>query len=172
MFRSNKITMPTREIVIQGEDMKFSCAHFVAFKGFRERLHGHNYTVKLTLEGQLGPDGYVLDFAIVKKALRASCKALNEYLIVPMQSDVLNISIKEEQIEIIATESGSFFSLPAKDCVLLPIAHSTAEELAEFLWCELIKEIGVHMLRERGVRAMEVFVFERQCQGAGFKKTL
>lgn len=164
--------MAIREIVIQGEDMKFCCAHFVAFKGFRERLHGHNYTVRLRLEGDLGPDGYVLDFGVVKKALRASCKRLNEYFIVPMLSDVLTISIKAEQVEILASQSGSFFSFPKNDCVLLPIAHSTAEELAEFLWADVIKEVGVDTLKDRGVKDLEVFVFERLCQGAGFKKSI
>ena len=46
-------------------------AHFVAFKGFRERLHGHNYTVGVRVFGPLSEgDGYVLDFGDVKKAPR------------------------------------------------------------------------------------------------------
>jgi len=34
------------EVSVSREDIKFHCAHFVAYKGFRERLHGHNYTLR------------------------------------------------------------------------------------------------------------------------------
>jgi len=163
--------MNTREIVIQGEDMKFSCAHFVAYRGFRERLHGHNYTVKLKLAGDLGHDGYVIDFGILKKSLRATCKKLNEYLIVPIHSDVLDIAVKDEQIEIVSRETKSFFSLPAKDCVLLPIAHSTAEEIAEHIWRQVAEDLS-DLLKERGTTWLEIQVYERPTQGAVFRKFL
>ena len=39
------------EVRISKEDMKFSCAHFIAYKGFRERLHGHNYSMSVRLIG-------------------------------------------------------------------------------------------------------------------------
>ena len=61
--------------------MKFSCAHFIAYKGFRERLHGHNYTMSVCLSGhedKLGKDGYLIDFGDVKKNARALCKSINE----------------------------------------------------------------------------------------------
>jgi 6-pyruvoyltetrahydropterin/6-carboxytetrahydropterin synthase len=34
------------EVAVARDDIKFHCAHFVAYKGFREKLHGHNYTVR------------------------------------------------------------------------------------------------------------------------------
>jgi hypothetical protein len=34
-------------VEVNSENFKFSCGHFVAFKGFRERLHGHNYTMSV-----------------------------------------------------------------------------------------------------------------------------
>ena len=70
------------KIRISKEDMKFSCAHFIAYKGFRERLHGHNYTMSICLIGhdKLGNDGYLIDFGDVKKVARALCKSLNEYV--------------------------------------------------------------------------------------------
>ena len=46
---------------------KFNAAHFVAFPGFRERLHGHNYAVAVRLRGAVSDaDGYVLDFGDIK----------------------------------------------------------------------------------------------------------
>jgi len=35
------------------EDFKFSSSHFVAFDGFRERIHGHNYSCSVRLRGEV-----------------------------------------------------------------------------------------------------------------------
>lgn len=35
------------EVFVSKEDFKFNCAHFISFKGFRERLHGHNYRISI-----------------------------------------------------------------------------------------------------------------------------
>jgi dihydroneopterin triphosphate aldolase (PTPS-III) / 6-pyruvoyltetrahydropterin synthase len=164
--------MPGREISVEGGDYKFSCAHFVAFKGFREKLHGHNYTVSAKLGGALGPDGYVIDFGEVKRALRQACKALNEGVIIPTLSDVLTIQVGEKQVEIVTKEGGAFYSIPVEDCKLLPLVHSTAEELAEYMWGEISRIIGADTLLARDVRWLEISVFERPTQGASFRKNL
>ena len=36
--------LPKYEVQVKSERFKFNAAHFVAFPGYRERLHGHNYT--------------------------------------------------------------------------------------------------------------------------------
>ena len=66
-------------------DMKFNAAHFIAFEGYRERLHGHNYTVSVKVTGsdQIGSDGYVIDFGDIKNAARTVCKDMNEYFLCP-----------------------------------------------------------------------------------------
>lgn len=51
--------------------MKFTAAHFIAYRGYREKLHGHNYTVSLCIEGQVNDDGYVFDFTELKKVKKA-----------------------------------------------------------------------------------------------------
>lgn len=62
------------QVSVSVPDLKFSCSHFVAYKGFRERMHGHNYTVAVAVGGELGGDGFVLDFSDLKKVVRAVCK--------------------------------------------------------------------------------------------------
>ena len=162
-----------REILIEGQQFKFSCAHFVAYQGYREKLHGHNYTVSVKLGGPLGPDGYVIDFGIVKKSLRKECKILNEAVLIPMQSDVLDIRVVDitsvhRQVEI--RSETAFFSLPESDCVLLPIVHSTAEELAQYLFSRLVNDIPY--LQERSIAWMEVSVSERPGQSAVYRNHL
>lgn len=41
------------EVFVAKEDFKFSSSHFVAFDGFRERIHGHNYSCSIRLRGEV-----------------------------------------------------------------------------------------------------------------------
>lgn len=41
------------DIFVAKEDFKFSSSHFVASDGFRERLHGHNYSCGIRLKGEV-----------------------------------------------------------------------------------------------------------------------
>ena len=69
--------MPTQEsfrVHVTKDYLKFSAAHFIAYPGFRERLHGHNYRVSVALHGRLGPQGYVVDFGVVKKIARRALR--------------------------------------------------------------------------------------------------
>ena len=47
---------PQRYSVVVAKDyLKFSAAHFIAYPGFREPLHGHNYQVSVRIDAELGP---------------------------------------------------------------------------------------------------------------------
>lgn len=151
------------EVFVSKDDFKFNAAHFMAYPGFRERLHGHNYRVSVRVIGELGADGYVVDFGDIKRAARAVCGLMNERIVVPMESDCLRIARNGTQIDI-TCEDGSFFSFPEDDCVPLPIVHSSAEELAAYLCRALVGRLDV--LRERKVSAIEVTVAEAPLQEA------
>lgn len=126
------------EIFISNPDFKFNAAHFIAYKGYRERLHGHNYRVSVRVKGRLGSDGYVVDFGDIKKSTRRICKSLNEVFICPTLSECLNITHvnsvdgKAGNIDI-ECEDGARFSFPFGDCAMLPIAHTSCEELAKYV---------------------------------------
>jgi len=77
-------------------------------KGYRERLHGHNYRVDLKIWGDRGHDGYVVDFGKMKAVIRQLCKEINEHVIIPVKSDVLLIEEEGDNITI-KTEDNSFF---------------------------------------------------------------
>jgi dihydroneopterin triphosphate aldolase (PTPS-III) / 6-pyruvoyltetrahydropterin synthase len=154
------------QVFVSKDYFKFNAAHFMAYPGFRERLHGHNYRVSVRIEGQLGADGYVVDFGDIKKAAKRICEEMDERLIVPMKSDVLAIERADGQIRI-ATEDGARFSVPESDCVLLPIAHSSAEELATYVCGRLVREITV--LASRKATSIEVTVAESPLQEARYR---
>src|SRR2546428_5678278 len=128
---------PRRYSVVAAKDyLKSAAAHFTASPGFREPLHGHNYQVSVRVEADLGPDGYVLDFGLVKRVAKALCEELDERVLLPERSDCLIVTRTEDAVEV-RTEAGHRFRFPAADVRLLPIAHSSAEELAAYLLARL-----------------------------------
>jgi len=117
------------------ENLKFSAAHFIAYAGFREPLHGHNYQVGVRVEGSLAATGYVLDFGLVKKITRKIVAPLDERTIIPGNSDCL--AIEKIGNELSVRYGNDRFAFPLSDVAILPIVHSSAEELARFIWTEL-----------------------------------
>merc|ERR1740124_1177795 len=105
------------EVNVSKEDFKFNAAHFVAFSGYRERLHGHNYRVGLRLIGshKISHDGYVIDYGCVKKSVRRICKSLNEHFLCPMLSNVLTITTDDANVKVDCNEDGTSFSFPRND---------------------------------------------------------
>jgi 6-pyruvoyltetrahydropterin/6-carboxytetrahydropterin synthase len=157
------------QVFVSKDYFKFNAAHFMAYPGFRERLHGHNYRVGVRVEGRLGLDGYVVDFGDIKKATRKICDEMDERLLVPLNSDCLKIERRSGQVGI-TTEDGASFSVPESDCALLPIAHSSAEELATYVCGRLLGELDV--LKTRAVGAVEVTVAESPLQEARYRVEL
>ena len=82
-------------LFLNKQDFKFSSGHFIAYKGFREPLHGHNYHATIAMKGQLNADGYVMDFGDVKNYMRIECKKLNQKFLLPMKSDVLTVNSRQ-----------------------------------------------------------------------------
>ena len=156
---------PQRYSVVVSKDyLKFAAAHFIAYPGFREPLHGHNYQVSVRVEAELGPDGYVLDFGVVKRVAHALCQELDERVILPAASDCLTVSTGPDGVEV-TTADGDRFHFPVADVRLLPIGHSSAEELAGYLLARLREALRAEA-GGRGIAALEVGVAEAPGQVA------
>ena len=90
--RSRRVTSGF-SIYVAKENLKFSAAHFIAYPGFREPLHGHNYQVGVRVEGRLSSTGYVLDFGLIKRLTKEIVDRLDERTLVPAESDCLQSNI-------------------------------------------------------------------------------
>lgn len=54
-----------------GKEFTFDSAHFLPqYYGKCERLHGHTYRLRVTVEGRVGENGLVIDFVILKKIVK------------------------------------------------------------------------------------------------------
>jgi 6-pyruvoyl tetrahydropterin synthase/QueD family protein len=157
-------------IQVVKENFKFSAAHFVAREDFRGALHGHNYTVAIRLEGSLGDQGYVVDFGVVKQIAKSLVDALDEKTLIPTKSPVIRIEKCGDTATRIICH-GDEFILPRNDLFLIPIAHSTCEELSRYIAQELQRALEARP-ECRSVRAVEVCVAELPGESATFRLTL
>jgi 6-pyruvoyl tetrahydropterin synthase/QueD family protein len=132
-----------RKVKVEGGNLKFSAAHFITFGGKCERLHGHNYSVLVEVEGDLDRDSIVLDFTVLKHLTREICQRLNHRFLLPMNNPHLELTALLDAWEIRFQEKRYVF--PSIDVVELPIDNTSAERLAEYICNELHA-----MLSERG----------------------
>ena len=169
--RSGVTRLPSGfSIHVAKENLKFSAAHFIAYPGFREPLHGHNYQVGVRVEGALSPTGYVLDFGLIKRLTKQIVDRLDERTLLPSASDCLQIEhLAGKQLRICyGTDE---FRLPEADVCLLPIAHSSAEELARFIWTELFGALKDKQSLS-GIKSIEISVAEGPGQAAIYRRDI
>jgi 6-pyruvoyl-tetrahydropterin synthase len=153
-------------VYVTKDYLKFSAAHFIAYKGFREALHGHNYRVSIAVQGELGPQGYVVDFGVVKRIARRLCDGLDETTLIPIHSDCL--TVREEGGSVIVRYEQDEFRFPRADVTLLPIVHTSVEEIARYLTGELKKELATEGVTS--ISTVEVGVEESFGQAAYYKQ--
>lgn len=124
------------------ENFKFSSSHFTMFNATEaERLHGHNYSVSLSLktkdiDSELG---MAIDFNEIKKIIKEACDFLDEYILIPENSGFLKINQEGQQIQV--NFANKVYSLPESDVRLLALSNVTCEELAKYLALKISYEI-------------------------------
>ena len=146
----------------------FASAHFITFPGHRcEGLHGHNYRVAVTLDGQLDEEiWYVFDFVMLKHIMRRLCDEIDHKVLLPLQNPKLHIAESEESVTV-AYEGKPRYVFPRADCALLPVPNTTVEMLAELLATRLQAELET--TGARGLTAIEMEVEENFGQSAVYR---
>lgn len=154
-------------MVLSKEDFKFSSAHFTLFPdGRSELLHGHNYRVRVEVSGPgLGGEGLLVDIEALKRAIRALCAALDSRTLIPGESPRLSWRAEGEGVEVRFEER--VYRFPARDVLVLPLANTTIELLAEKLWRDLAPPLA-----GRGLDALAVAVEESAGQLCWYEASL
>ena len=133
--------MPKFHIRLAGDDLVFCAGHFLTFDDTRcERLHGHSYTVVAELWGPLEPNQYVIDFLTASDALKAIIAELDHRVLLPAEHPAIHISCGRGEIQV--TFANRRWVLPEGDCLLLPIAATTTELLAQYVGERLLAAVG------------------------------
>ena len=120
----------------------FASAHFITLAGHRcEGLHGHNYRVRVTLDGALDQDSwFVFDFVTLKHLMRGLCGEIDHKVLLPLENPEIKIGEEGDSVTI-AYEGKPRYVFPRVDCALLPVPNTTVEMLAELLANRLRAEL-------------------------------
>ena len=149
----------------------FSSAHFITFAGHRcEGLHGHNYRVRVTIEGALNEEAwFVFDFVELKGIMKRLCDEIDHLVLLPLQSDRIKV-LEEGEMVRVSVDGKPRYSFPRRDCALLPIPNTTVEMLAQLLTTRLKTELDTQ--GARGLTAIEMEVEENFGQTAVYRETI
>lgn len=114
------------------DHLVFSAAHFITFNGnVCERLHGHNWRTAVEVSGPLDQNSYVFDFIALRDSLQAIVNELDHRVLLPTQHK--QIQVESTETEVTARFEDRRWVFPREDCVLLPVANTTAELIAEWI---------------------------------------
>lgn len=130
------------KIHVDDPKLSFSAAHFLAQHPTCGCIHGHNYSVEITVSSTKGlnEDYMIIDFHDIKKITMEIIKDLDHKLLVPAKSSRLSINEEDSNLSIQVKATGKKYSIPIEDVCLLPIPETTAECLAEFIYNAMKKK--------------------------------
>ena len=157
-----------RSVTVEDVRLRFAAAHMATLGAELEPLHGHNYSVRCRVEGDLTPDRWVIDFSVLKRYVREVCERLDHRFLLQRDSALLEIREDADGWTIVFGERRYHF--PAADVLALPVDNTTAELIAQWL-CERVVEAleaGGHSNLSR----VEVEVEEMPGQGGSYARDL
>lgn len=112
-------------------EVNISSAHVVHTTDSKcSNIHGHNWKIIVTVKGDVGGDGMVIDFNDIKQLI-------NNYdhkLLLPLSDD---LEIKYDDINLQFYIGDKYYSIPKSDIALIDIPVITAEYLAQFFAQEI-----------------------------------
>ena len=164
--------MPPRyRLSVAREQYKFSCAHMTVFpNGTKERLHGHNYTVAVSLELTDISFAKMIAFAPVKAQLAELCAEWKERVFVATGNPHFEKLAIGAAAGVLDGEygfrlCGQRYIFPIADVLELPVDNIAVEPLAAFI-CDRLRTRLATVLSAPHVTAIETTVEESPGQGS------
>lgn len=159
--------MSTITLHLAKQNFKFSAAHFLIFdEKSAERLHGHNYAVKVDIEapmeGEFHQDGYFVDFNVFKRFIKSCLDEWDERVLLPQLQKEMKFTDKGVSLEVHFRDR--YYVFPQNEVVLLPVTNTSVEQLSRLLAAKFMQEFAKY-----GVKSVMVTVEETPGQGASFK---
>ncbi len=160
--------MPDYKVAVEKDYLVFAAGHFITYGGQCESLHGHNYRVRVELEGALDENSYVFDFGRLKRLMRRLCDELDHKVLLPLENPQIKLSEQDGGVAVAYGEKRYLF--PRQDVFLLPVPNTTAEMIARYLG----RQVQEHLqgLGARNVTSLMVEVEESFGQSAFYRERL
>ena len=156
-------------VQVEKDYIGFSSGHFITYDGHQcETLHGHNYRARITLEGSLDENFYVVDFVRIKRMMKKICDELDHRVMLPLHNPLIELEQREDSISV--RYKHRRFLFPREDIVLLPIPNTTAEMLAQHICGRALEEL--HALGVSHLSWIEIEVEESAGQSAAYREVL
>jgi 6-pyruvoyltetrahydropterin/6-carboxytetrahydropterin synthase len=157
----------TFNIEVAKDYFNFASAHFLIFaNGQREPLHGHNYQVSVKIEGELDRAGVVLDFITFKPMVKRICDALDHRTLIQTESPTIQVRRRANEVEVRYRRQKII--LPKQDVILLPLANTSTELLAEHVANQIRRQVR-QKFHGTKLRCIEVGVEEARGQRGLFR---
>ena len=155
--------MNTTTLHLAKQNFKFSSAHFLIFDELNaERLHGHNYQVKVDLQCADDADkGYAIDFHQLKKVIKDQCDLWDERVLLPEKHPDMKHQISQDGKNYNVHFRDRFYSFPIVETIWLPVINTSVENLSLLVAKSLYKK-----LKDLGVKKLRVAVEETRGQSA------
>ena len=146
------------------DHLVFSAAHFITFNGnVCERLHGHNWRVAVEVSGSLDENSYVFDFIALRDETQKLVDYLDHRVLLPTLHPTIHVTVNDVEVE--ARFERRRWVFPREDCILLPVANTTAELIAHWLAIQLKVVFAKHPGRQT-LERLQVEVEENFGQSA------
>lgn len=158
----------SRSVTVQGVRLRFAASHMATLGDDLEPLHGHNYIARCRVDGALTEDRWVIDFSVLKRAVREACEELDHRFLLQRESGLLDIT--EDGAGWTVGFGDRAYRFPASDVVALPIENSTAELLAEWVAGRVLASLAAG---EHGnLTRIEVEIEEMPGQSGSYSRDL
>lgn len=136
--------------------------------GSKERLHGHNYYLSLSLKLKDIAFKNMVDFSPLKKAMAELCLEWKERTFIATQNPFYEeLRNTAEELEFKLCDKRYVF--PKEDVCLLPIDNAAVEPLANYALEWLVKKLDT-LIEKSPIVQMVVTVEENPGQGASAMK--
>lgn len=146
--------------------IRFSACHFIPRHEKCSRLHGHSYILRLRVTGDIGADGMVMDFVVLKKKLKAFAEMFDHKTILAGVSPDVKLTVDGDSVE--AVTCGKRYVFPMMDVVIIDTVNTTAEEMTRLMAETLRREVEF----PPNVRSVAVGLDEERGQTAWYEVEL
>lgn len=133
--------------------INFSAAHFIPSIEKCSRLHGHDYSISLELEGD-PVDGILIDYGVVKSAVRSIISNMDHKVLIPQSSSQSRVTCDHKYCSV--SYGAKDFRFPVGDVYMLERDITSSEMLADFISSKLVEKMRPY----KNLKKLVVCVYE------------
>jgi 6-pyruvoyltetrahydropterin/6-carboxytetrahydropterin synthase len=125
---------------VSGKWHQFAAAHRLAWHPKCQRIHGHNFRVRVSVEGSVDEEkGILFDFGELSKSVEEVIAPLDHRFLAPDEEGTRHYDAVDGKEAYYEVEWGRY-RFPEEDVVVMPMKNVSTENLAKWILGELEKK--------------------------------